>query len=334
VYFSGKHNNKGENSILYGGCRGRNTLSTHAKRAMITLTSKVQYKHFEAGEFTDVQQRGYDETITLIGAFPWEVQRDKIEISLTNPSITIEGKNNDCLKIAPFYHHQYVLYYLDNRQTLYTKRLKDLQDGFIYIKNYFEQPGFDPAGFKKEITWFRDNTQHFVTQDFRYLLTPKSIRSYLLSTSGINFLLSISFLIMFLVAGKTVSIVGILVLLLILFMVGGGLNLLLFAGYYRFLRDKILIMSRGNDTFYFGDIAHPVKYDKKDLLRYTTIKSSGPKNPVGGFAIIKMEFKDGTVLQVPNLLVDHYVLERKLFGYNKVEEHRMPFLKSRYIHHR
>lgn len=84
---------------------------------MTTLISKVQYKNFETGEFVDVQERNYEETIQLIEKFPWNDQREKIVIDLTNPSITIEGKNNNFLKFAVFFNQKYVLHYFSETQT-------------------------------------------------------------------------------------------------------------------------------------------------------------------------------------------------------------------------
>ena len=163
---------------------------------MTKLISKVQYKNFEAGEFVDIQERNYDETITLIENFSWENQREKIVIDLTNPSVTIEGKNNDYLKCGVFFNQKYVLHYLDASQTLFTKSFINLKDSYEYIKNYFVQAQFDTTYFKKENTWLRHNLRHFVTQDFKYLVNHKSIKNYLLLTSGMNFCLSIFFIIL------------------------------------------------------------------------------------------------------------------------------------------
>ena len=69
---------------------------------MTNLVSKMQYKNFEAGEFIEEKERSFDETIELIGNFPWEAQREKIVIELTNPSVTMEGKNNDYLKLCKY----------------------------------------------------------------------------------------------------------------------------------------------------------------------------------------------------------------------------------------
>jgi hypothetical protein len=265
--------------------------------------------------------------VDLISNFPWKTQREKIEISLTNPSITIEGKNNDFLKIALYYNQKYVLHYFDDRQTLFTRSFNHLEDGFSFIKKYFEQSRFDLAGFKKEITWFQNNLIHFSTQDFRYYLTPKSTWNYLLSTSGINFILSIVLLIMVLMKPLDLMDVWALILVLsVMFLMGGGLHLIFFFRYYRRVRDKILIMSRGNDIFYFGSLDKPVKYDKKDLLEYTITRIRQSKNPFSGFAVAGLKFKDGTVIQIPNLLVDDLAMENKLFEYKRIDKNSFPFL--------
>lgn len=295
---------------------------------MTSLISKIQYKNFEVGEFVEVQERNYDDTIKLIENFPWNNQRDKIVIDLTNPSITIEGKNNDFLKYALFFNQKYVIHYFNETQVLFTKSFVDLKDGYQYVKRYFDQPTFNTTDFKKETTWLQHNLKHFVTQEFRYILTQKSIRNYLLSTSGMNFCLSIVILILVLVKGlNSINVVGQIVLLLVMFLIGGGLHLILFFNYYNYLKGKILIMSRGNDNFYFGNIDNPSKYNKKDILRYTTIRSHGTRNQFSGFAIIEIEFKDGTVLKIPNLLVDYTALEDKLFEYTRIDKNKFPYLR-------
>ncbi len=294
---------------------------------MTKLISKIQYKNFEAGEFVEVQERNYDDTILLIEDFPWNQQRDKIVIDLTNPSITIEGQNNDFLKYALFFNQKYVIHYFNEAQVLFTKSFVDLKDGYEYVKNFFDQPIFDTTDFKKETTWLQYNLKHFVTQDFNYVLTKKSIRNYLLSTSGMNFAIGILFLILIIEGLNSINPIGVIALLSIMFLVGGGLHLILFFNYYNYVKDEILIMSKGNDTFYFGNINDPLKYDKKDILQYTTIKTHGMPDQFAGFAIIEIEFKNGTVLKIPNLLVNYTALEDKLFEYPRIDKNKFPYLR-------
>ena len=69
---------------------------------MTALVTKIQYNNFETGEFSEVRERTYEETVDLIEHFPWNKQREKLVIDLTNPSVTIEGGDNDFLKFAVF----------------------------------------------------------------------------------------------------------------------------------------------------------------------------------------------------------------------------------------
>ena len=85
-------------------------------------------------------------------------------------------------------------------------------------------------------------------------------------------------------------------------------------------------MSKGNDIFYFGNIDNPLKYDKKDILEFTTIRSSGSRNQFNGFAIIKIEFKNGTILKIPNILVSATALKNKLTGYPRIDKNKLPYL--------
>ncbi|PWU04301.1 MAG: hypothetical protein C5B52_01705 [Bacteroidetes bacterium] len=295
---------------------------------MNTLISKVQYKDFEPGEFVDVQERDFDSTIQLIENFPWQSQKEKIIIDLTNPSITIEGKNNDYLKFAVFFNQKYVLHYFDSSHQLYSKSFGNLKDSFNYIRNLFEQKSFSTEELKKEPTWFQHNLKHFVTQDFRYFVTPQSARKYLIKTSGLNIFFSILFIAAFISPRSNfISPLGISAFILVMTTLGGGLNWIMFYQYYQYCKDKILIMSRGNDSFYFGLIPSPIAYDKKDILQYTIIRPANARHLLRGFSIVEIEFKNGTMIKIPNLVVDVPALERKLFQYPQIQRNKIPFLR-------
>ena len=147
---------------------------------MTRLTSKIQYKNFEIGEFIEEKERTFEEIMELIERFPWELQREKIVIDLTNPSVTIQGKNNDYLKIALFYNGKFVLRYFDQKQTLYTKSISEVTDSYKYIRDYIATSVFDTNDFKKENTLFQDNAKHFISQKFNYEVTPSSACKFLL----------------------------------------------------------------------------------------------------------------------------------------------------------
>ena len=64
---------------------------------MPDFISKLQYKNYEKGEFSDEKVRGLDETIQLIKNFPWTKQRG-VDVQLTGPSVTIQNEYAEYLK--------------------------------------------------------------------------------------------------------------------------------------------------------------------------------------------------------------------------------------------
>ena len=110
-----------------------------------------------------------------------------------------------------------------------------------------------------------------------------------------------------------------------MFLGGGGINLLLFFNYYTHSEGKLLIMSKENDVFYYGNINAPVKYNKNEILQFTLIETKSHRSPVQGFAFIKIEFKDGTDIKIPNIFMDRYRLADKLFQNRKIVEGRFFF---------
>lgn len=295
---------------------------------MSVLVTKIQFNNFETGEFIEVSKRTYEETVDLIEHFPWNNQRDKLVIDLTNPSVTIEGRNNDFLKLAVFYNGKYVLHYLNADQVLFTKSFEEIKDSYPYINNYFSST-FDTTDFKKEITWFQHNLKHFVSQNFNYMLSLTSVRKYLFSTSGMNLTVSVIFILFFAFNGfGRINGVALIFISLWLFVFWGWLNLILFFNYYFYARSKLLIMSKGNDIFYYGDINSPLKYDKKDIVHYTVKRGRGSRNVLNGFALIMIELKDGTLLTVPNILVEYTAIENKLYQYTRIEKGGFAFISD------
>jgi hypothetical protein len=296
---------------------------------MELLTSKIQHRNFEIGEFVEEKQRSFEESIALIEHFPWEEERKKILISLTNPSITFQGKNNDYLKLALYYNGKFVLHYFDQNQTLYSKSFFEIKDSYTFIKDFFELPAFDYSAFRKENTLFQNNLKHFVSQDFCYEVTSTVIKRYLFSTSSINLGFGIFFIIFFIVKSNFPNNpIAIAVLLLTIIIMGGGLNLILFFNYYSYARDKFLRMSKGNDIFYFGEKGNPAQYDKKEIIRFITSKVRSNKSPISGFAVVNIELKNGIDIQIPNLLLDDVALENKLDGIPSAIRNRFPLVKS------
>jgi hypothetical protein len=279
------------------------------------LIVKIQYKNFEPGEFTDVLDRSYDEAIRLIRDFPWERQRDHLQVSLTNPSVTIEDAGGDSLKLALFYNGKFVLHYFNNRQQLFTKSFTSYTDAFPYIRQFYADQQFDTTDFKLENTWMQANKIHFTNKEFRYSVTRNRIRNYLIGTSGINFLFTIFVIILQVYYHRELPIPAILVIFVTCFLIGGGLNLILFANYYHYAKGKMLIISKGHDQFWFGPCDNPEQFTKTEIMQVKRYCSPGTRNPVNAFAWVEIELKNARHLVIPNLLINDLELTGKLSEY-------------------
>ena len=86
-------------------------------------------------------------------------------------------------------------------------------------------------------------------------------------------------------------------------------------------------MSKGNEIFYFGDKENPIKYNKTQILRYTTIRIRNSKHTISNFALVIIELKNGGEIRVPNILLDYTLLECKLSGISRIEQNSYPGLK-------
>jgi hypothetical protein len=94
---------------------------------------------------------------------------------------------------------------------------------------------------------------------------------------------------------------------------GGGLNLIIFFNYYLFAKNKILIMSKGNDEFYFGDKSDPERFNKKDISLVTTYSPGSYRNPVAAFSLVKIEFTNHVPIRIPNIFVSELAIRDKLY---------------------
>lgn len=273
------------------------------------LLTKIQLKDAEPGEFADAQPRTYQETLDLITHFPWSEQRDHIAISLTNPSITIEGAAGVYLKLATYYNDKFILYYLDKSNHLYTLPVSSLQDAYPVLQSFFDNTSFTPAGFKKNYTPFANNRAHFQTGLFTYTMQP--VRA-LLSTEMLAamFLFTpffASVVLMFSPHRKPDSLV-IISLITIIFTIPAGLIITQFINHIRRSRNKTLTISRSARLFSFGDISSPVTYDKQDIrdvLLYGSYKGSEKLKRT------EIVFHDGTSINISGLIIEQPTLKLK-----------------------
>ncbi len=276
---------------------------------MESLISKIQYDNFEAGEFVDIKERTYNEVIELIQNFPWNKQREHLVVSLTNPSITIEGNNNDYLKLALSYNQKYVLYYLSDDGTLYTKSFEQLESTFNYIEQFFEKTDFDTTGFKKTSSSFNEMIGHFRTDDFNYVMTNKNIQK-LFFKYFIAFIYGFGVLLLLYNDSHSIYLNDRVAFLKIL--VGGsaflliGFPILFFYNHYKHSKNKLLIVSKGNPIFYYGNIDAPIEYNKNDILQIFINNSRSSSE-----STFKIEFKNGQSIQISLLLLANFYVQVK-----------------------
>jgi hypothetical protein len=262
------------------------------------LTVKLQYKNYEEGEFAKAQPQTAEDTFRLITAYPWDEQRDHLVIGLTNPSVTVEGANNDFLKLSPFYGGKWVLHFFDRERHLYTQSFSQLSDTFPPIQSFFGNESFDLTGFKKETTWLQSNAAHFRTGNFSYSL---NITSLFWPSILMIFILFASFIwIMGMLAlshSFAWAIFPPLALLVLLTRVAS-----LAINHYRAAKGKILLLSRGKEEFSFGNIERPVTYYKKDIEQIITYGRRGR----GGYpplTRVEILFTDGSSIDISCLMI-------------------------------
>jgi hypothetical protein len=292
---------------------------------MQQIISKVQFNNFEAGEFVDIKERNYEETITLIEGFPWNKQRGNFSVSLTNPSITIEGTNSDYLKIALYYNGKYVIYYLEDNGSLFTKSFERLESIYEYIKVFFEKNNLDTTGFKKTTNSLSKTIINFRTEDFVYTFSYNNrfkLFSYFLAFMG-------GILGLFILQAPTTINSYILHIFFKIFFTGSSVFLIVFPiltlyNHYKYSKNKILIISKANPIFYFGDLDNPKAYNKKDIVQ---IFSNNGNRDNG--TKLKIEFNNQESIEFSLLLLAPVDLEyTKFHGCSIIKKNMHPFLKN------
>lgn len=294
---------------------------------MHRLISKIQYKNFEQGEFVEEQERTYEEVLQLIMDFPWPDQRKGIEIKLTAPSVTIENEKGQFLKFAPYFNGNFVLYFLDYSGRLYKRSYVRIEDHFPHIQAFFTEEGIKLSDFSIENTWLQHPEKNFITNDFNYRVTPYVGRKYLLSTTGVGLIFSALFITLLIAYRNELPTVAQLLLLVIIMTAGGGLNLILFFNYYFYASNKVFIMSRGNDIFYFGESGAPLQYDKKNIEVVIIHKvRGGGRNTLTLFVLFEIKFKDGISIKVPNIFAGDFQIRNKLHQFKTEKKWRFPLV--------
>jgi hypothetical protein len=281
------------------------------------LISKVQYKNYEPGEFTEREERSYEETIRLIEEFPWSQFSDHLQVGLTNPSITIEGEAHHFVKLTLYYNGSFVLYYLDDAHHLYQKSFPGYELAYPYIKSFFADSLLDTAGMELQQFWIQGKSAHFDDRDFRYTLTwPKII--FYSSLSGGYLVILCAMMLATLVGGIAVHKAFFIVSLVLVFMVLlMTLTLAQLINHFRAVIGKELILSKGKDIFYFGKTGQPEEWDKKNIVSIVDFSPSAQRSSkYGRFVRIDIRSADSATartvpIYIPSVLISEIDLLAK-----------------------
>lgn len=278
----------------------------------VKLLSKVQKNNFEPGEFIEEAERTCKETIQLIETFPWRQQWEGYAMDLTGPSITINGNDLSYLKVLPYYNHKYVLYYFDGKQ-LYLRAFLHLKDTYFDIEKYFTERSVDLSKYKQQTLLLKNVNNHFKSNDFVYRVKGKSFIHNMSGITKLGLLFFLPLMLLILIKGITTStIIGFLLILILVFPLLGGINLLLTWNYFKHSKGKLLQLSKGSSTFIFGYSPNPVVFNKDDVTEIKILENNSYQCPWGDFTVTYIYLKNGQILTINSLLLSGYDIATKI----------------------
>ncbi|MHA4894679.1 hypothetical protein ACXZ1K_08010 [Pedobacter sp. PWIIR3] len=272
------------------------------------LTSKLQYKRSEKGEFHDIAMRDLDETIKLILSYPWDAERSLASVELTCPSVTVEHVSGSYLKIGPYFSGKYSLYYLDTKRRVYLKTVGKLEEACEWVKIYFEQKGqlqgLDKYGFT--ISPYK----HFETNSFEYTIDSSAISRFFRITGIITGACALLCFLKYIENPEKFSIgIPIVAIALLAFLLLPQLYL-----YYDYLtadKNRFLQISRGHNKFVFGTRGHEKEYSKLDINSIDNFVTTASKSPWSDCEIFVITFNNGEQIKFTSLLIRGNVLRLK-----------------------
>jgi hypothetical protein len=275
------------------------------------LTSKIQYNTFEPGEFAEERKRNYEEIVTIIENFPWGKQREKLQIDLTNPSITIQDDILSYLKLSLYYNGKFVLYFFDGN-SLYSKSLLHYNEAYNIIEAYMKTKSINFSEFKKQNVLFKPLKIHFISNEFIYKVDPDKPFKYVSAATIFPLALFLGLIVYFFIKTpfSNLNVVP-FIFLLFVFPLLGGINLMLTINYFVYSKGKSLRLSKGSNIFQYGDIENPQTFNKSDINEIIIKQNTAIRCPWGDFTLSFIYMKDGSIIKIPNILLSGNSIQLK-----------------------
>jgi len=273
---------------------------------MPAFISKLQYKTYEKGEYSDEKARTLEETIELIKAFPWEEQRG-VDVQLTGPSVTIQDEYGNYLKAGLYFNGKFCLYYFDCDHHLYEYHASDLEHVNEIVNDFFNGE-IDLQKFEKNI-FSMGAKNHFENAPFDYTISLSkyyfrlflTILALLMMTIPLTLLISLDGPILFKIIFLSFSS---LILLL------GFYSLFFIIKVYLKSKNMFLHISAGNNEFKFSNNDDFTDYNKSDIGEINIYGNQSTKgSPI--LSVIEINFNNGTQIKFPGLLIEPLSLTPK-----------------------
>lgn len=289
---------------------------------MIKLITKYQISDCEDGEYYGIAERNIEETIQLVQDFDWKSERQHLRVDVTGAGICIENELGDFLKICNYYHHKHIAYYYDHKKrNVYYKIFETIEETFEEVRLFFQYETLE--GYTKENKHFTNQRFKFATNDFIY---ESRIWKSLKSATIIYAIISFIFIILPSLYYQTGTMIA-LIMCIFVFSILILPQLPFFIKFHSVAKDYQLIISRGKSDFQFGTKERMKPYAKADILYINEVGYSNSRHPLSEVQYFRLAMKDGTILLIPNTIVDSLDLIMKLAAYEIYED---PFFNKKW----
>lgn len=294
---------------------------------MYKLITKYQLSGCEDGEYYGIAERNIEETIQLIQDFDWKSERQHLSVDVTGAGICIENELGDFLKICNYYHHKYIVYYYDHKKrNVYYKIFETIDETLEEVRLFFQYKTLE--GYTKENKHFANQRFKFSTNDFIY---ESSIWKSLKSPTIIYAIIAFIFIILPSLYYQTGTMIA-LIMCIFIFSILIIPQLPFLIKFNSAAKGYQLIISRGKSDFHFGKKDSLNIYNKTDILYINEVGYSNSRHPLSDVQYIRLTMKDGTILLIPNTIIDSIDLAMKLDAYEIYEDpsfkKKWPWLKE------
>lgn len=272
---------------------------------MTNLTSKIQYKIYEKGEFDTEEARNLEDTLTLIKSFPWDTQRG-VDVQATGPGVVIEGTSREYLKISIYFNNKFALYYLDNENHLFELHTDSIEVICQEVTEFFNGT-LNLDEFEKHFLSIGSRA-HFVNGEFWYTINQTAAMMRLVFSIVLG-LAYITFLSGFIYCETSAPWLAkaffVLMIGLVIYLIS------MHAHGYSKAKKMGLWIAAGQDDFQFDDGSGTVKYSKSNIQ---TINIYGPISTRSrpNLTIMELLFNDGQSIRFPGMLIEPYIFLGKI----------------------